>query len=44
MCLFLYSNKFFLATILFIIARYGFRDGKMVCWAACGTRKNKKKK
>ena len=37
-------QQVFLATILFIISRYGFRDGKMVCWAACGTQKNKKKK
>ncbi|CAM8265182.1 hypothetical protein MCESTEHM2_00034 [Candidatus Methylopumilus universalis] len=37
-------QQVFLATILFIISRYGFRDGKMVCWAACVTKKNKKKK
>jgi hypothetical protein len=37
-------QQVFLAVILFIIGRYSFRDGKMVCWAACGTKKNKKKK
>ena len=37
-------QQVFLATILFIIGRFGFRVGKMVCWAACGTKKNKKKK
>jgi len=37
-------QQVFLATILFIISRFVFRDGKMVCWAACGTKKNKKKK
>ncbi|GDX53947.1 hypothetical protein LBMAG28_04210 [Methylophilaceae bacterium] len=37
-------QQVFLATLLFIIGRYGFRDGKMVCWAVCGTKKNKKKK
>ena len=37
-------QQVFLATILFIISRYGFRDGKMVCWAACRTKKSKKKK
>ncbi len=34
-------QQVFLATILFIISRYGFKDGKMVCWAACGPKKNK---
>ena len=37
-------QQVFLATLLFIIGRYGFRDCKMVCWAVCGTKKNKKKK
>ncbi|CAM8322748.1 hypothetical protein MCECIE61_00115 [Candidatus Methylopumilus planktonicus] len=37
-------QQVFLATLLFIIGRYGFRDGKMVCWAVCETKKNKKKK
>lgn len=37
-------QQVFLATILFIISRYGFRDGKMICWEGCGPKKNKKKK
>ena len=36
-------QQVFLATILFIIGRFGFRDGKMVCWMSC-SQKNKKKK
>ena len=36
-------QQVFLATILFIISRYSFRDGKMVCWMSC-SQKNKKKK
>jgi hypothetical protein len=36
-------QQVFLATILFIISRFGFRDGKMVCWMSC-SQKNKKKK
>jgi hypothetical protein len=34
-------QQVFLAVILFIIGRYSFRNGKMVCWAACGTKKKK---
>jgi hypothetical protein len=37
-------QQVFLATILFIIGRYGFQDGKMVCWMSCSQKKNKKKK
>ena len=36
-------QQVFLAVILFIIGRYSFRDGKMVCWMSC-SQKNKKKK
>ncbi|CAM8264429.1 hypothetical protein MCERHM63_00022 [Candidatus Methylopumilus planktonicus] len=36
-------QQVFLAVILFIIGRYSFRDGKMVCRMSC-SQKNKKKK
>ncbi len=37
-------QQVFLATVLFIIGRYSFQDGKMVCWMSCGRKKDKKKK
>jgi hypothetical protein len=37
-------QQVFLATVLFIIGRYSFKDGKMVCWMSCGHKKDKKKK
>jgi hypothetical protein len=33
-----------LATILLIIGRYAFQDGKLGCWMSCGQKNNKKKK
>ena len=36
-------QQVFLATILFIIGRYGFQDGKMVCWMSCGQKRTKRK-
>ena len=37
-------QQVFLATILFIIGRYSFQDGKMVCWMSCGRKKRQKEK
>jgi hypothetical protein len=37
-------QQVFLATILFIIGRYSFKDGKMACWMSCSRKKDKKKK
>ena len=33
-----------LATILLIIGRYAFQDGKFSCWMSCGQKNKKKKK
>ena len=33
-----------LATILLIIGRYAFQDGKLGCWMSCGQKNKKRKK